>query len=61
MFGWNELEFRDTQNDCVVCMECTGREMKFPACNHYFCVECSKKILFWDETRYHLSPVPYGC
>ena len=24
----------DTQNDCAV--GCPGREMKFPACNHYF-------------------------
>ena len=60
-FGWDKLAFRDTQNVCVICMEFSGREIKFPACEHYFCVKCSKNILFWDETRYHLSPVPYGC
>lgn len=28
---------------------------------YWFCVNCCKKILFWDESRYHLSPEPYGC
>jgi hypothetical protein len=61
LFGWNELEFRNINNDCNVCYN-HGIEMKFPTdCGHWFCVNCCKKILFWDETRYHLSPEPYGC
>jgi hypothetical protein len=60
-FGWNALEFRDTDKRCSVCMEQTGRELRFPACSHWFCVSCCRDILFWDETRYHLDPVPYGC
>jgi len=61
-FGWNELEFRDTNEDCAVCYRNDNREMKFPTnCGHWFCISCSKYILFWDETRYHLSPEPYGC
>ena len=61
-FGWNELEFRDSENECPVCNETDNKQMKFPTnCGHWFCVNCSKNILFWDETRYHLSPVPYGC
>ena len=36
--------------------------MLFPTnCSHSFCIECCKNLLFWDETRYHLSPEPYGC
>lgn len=61
-FGWKELEFRHADNDCVVCYTECDFEMKFPTnCNHWFCVNCCRNILFWDETRYHLSPVPYGC
>jgi hypothetical protein len=62
IFNWNELEFRDTTEDCVVCYCNNSREMKFPThCGHWFCINCSQNILFWDETRYHLSPEPYGC
>jgi hypothetical protein len=62
MFGWRELEFRETQEECIVCNETTHKQVKFPTnCGHWFCVSCSRNILFWDETRYHLSPVPYGC
>lgn len=61
-FGWNELEFRVTNEECAVCQETNAKQLKFPAnCGHWFCITCSRKILFWDETRYHLSPVPYGC
>ena len=61
-FGWNELEFRVGEEECVVCNETSNKQLKFPAnCGHWFCLSCSRNILFWDETRYHLSPVPYGC
>ena len=60
-FGWNDLQFRNLSNECNVCYN-NGIEMKFPTnCGHLFCVNCCKKILFWDESRYHLSPEPYGC
>ena len=61
-FGWNELEFRESDEECVVCLETSNKQLKFPTnCGHWFCISCSRNILFWDETRYHLSPVPYGC
>jgi hypothetical protein len=61
-FEWNELEFRDATEECIVCFCNNSREMKFPTnCDHWFCINCSKDILFWNETRYHLSPEPYGC
>jgi len=60
--GWNELEFKESDEECIVCNETGKKKIKFPAnCGHWFCVSCSRNILFWDETRYHLSPVPFGC
>ena len=62
IFGWKELEFKECIEECVVCNETGNKQVKFPAnCGHSFCVSCSKNILFWDETRYHLSQVPFGC
>ena len=63
IFKFGELEFRNCfeNEECFVCF---GLEklVKFPAnCGHWFCVSCSRNILFWDETRYHLSPVQFGC
>ncbi len=63
IFEWNELEFRDCpeNEECYVCFG-LEKQVKFPAnCSHWFCCNCSRDILFWDETRYHLSPEPYGC
>lgn len=61
-FGWNELEFKESDEECAVCNENQNKKVKFPAnCGHWFCISCSRNILFWDETRYHLSPVPFGC
>jgi hypothetical protein len=61
-FGWDELEFRESEEECAVCNESCNKQVKFPAnCGHWFCVSCSRNILFWDETRYYLSPVPFGC
>lgn len=61
-FGWNELEFRESEEECCVCLQTNMKQLKFPTnCGHWFCISCSRDILFWDETRYHLSPVPYGC
>jgi hypothetical protein len=61
-FGWNELDFKEEEEECVVCMKISNKQLKFPAnCGHWFCISCSRNILFWDETRYHLSPTLYGC
>ncbi|MAJ97321.1 MAG: hypothetical protein CMI56_01765 [Parcubacteria group bacterium] len=61
-FGWNELEFRVSEEECAVCNETKNVFLKFPTnCGHSFCTLCSRQILFWREDRYHLSPVPYGC
>jgi hypothetical protein len=55
--------FRPTDKECDVCNEVRGNEMKFPAkdCEHYFCVQCSRDLLLFDESRYHLSREPFGC
>jgi len=61
-FGWNELEFRIGEEECVVCNETSNTQLKFPTnCGHWFCLSCSRNILFYNETQYHLSPIPYGC
>ena len=61
-FGWNELEFRMSSEKCPVCFDKNKKQLKFPTnCGHWFCVSCSRNILFVDDTRYHLSSVPYGC
>jgi hypothetical protein len=61
-FGWDALTFVDATDECVICMETCERKLMFPTnCGHSFCIPCSRNILFFDESRYHLSPVPYGC
>ena len=61
-FGWKELEFRDSDEECIVCNETGSKQVKFPAdCGHWFCTTCTRNIIFFDETRYHLSPIPFGC
>ncbi len=64
VFGlrWGSLSFFDCDEECAVCYNNCKRKLLFPTdCGHSFCVNCSKEILLWDETRYHLSPVPFGC
>jgi hypothetical protein len=61
-FGWDKLTIVNSTNECAICMHECERKLMFPTkCGHSFCIDCSKKILFFDETRYHLSPVTYGC
>jgi hypothetical protein len=61
-FGWDKLHFITNNDPCNVCFENCNEKLMFPTnCGHSFCIDCSRKILFWDETRYHLSPVPFGC
>jgi len=61
-FGWNELEIKDCKEECAVCSETVNRKLKFPTnCGHWFCISCSRNILFYDETMYHINPALYGC
>lgn len=64
VFNWGELTFLEAgDQECPVCFSTTNTLLQFPAagCRHAFCTECSRHILFIDDSRYHLSPVPYGC
>ena len=61
-FGWEKLTFIDCNDECIICYKNCNKKMLFPTnCNHSFCIECSRDLLFFDETRFHLSPEPYGC
>ena len=60
--GWDKLTIVDSIDECAVCMNICERKLMFPTnCGHSFCINCSRNILWSYETRYHLSPVPYGC
>ena len=62
MFRWNELEFRKSNEECVICFSTEYKQVKFPTnCGHWFCIDCARNILIWNEERYHLSPESYGC
>ena len=61
-FGWDKLTIVDSTDECIVCTNMCERKLMFPTkCGHSFCLPCSRKILFFDESTYHLSPVQYGC
>lgn len=65
-FGWDKLTIVDCvegyDDECAVCMNVCEKKLMFPTnCGHSFCINCSNNILFWDESRYYLSPVAYGC
>ena len=62
-FDFGKIKFKKNINNesCDVCMEYPEYFVKFPSCDHYFCKKCTQEIIYWDETKYHLSPVPYGC
>lgn len=60
IFGWGQLEFKNSQ-ECIICYN-HNILVKFPTnCGHYFCTKCTRDILYWDEQRYHLNPVNFGC
>jgi hypothetical protein len=61
IFGWKKLEFKDCDEDCAICFMRVKQQMRFPSCSHWFCSKCSKDLLFWNECRYHLNPVQFGC
>ena len=49
-FGWNELEFFENNENCIVCFTNDKKKVKFPTnCGHSFCIDCSREILFLDE------------
>lgn len=58
IFG-RDLEIKDNEDECPVCYE-NHRLIKW-SCDHYICVDCTRNICFWDESRYHLNPIDYGC
>ena len=62
-FG-GRLKFRDCPEgeECAVCYG-TGRQAKFTAegCVHWFCIDCARLLMYWDEDRYHLDPRAFGC
>jgi hypothetical protein len=60
-YKWGELEFKIYEDECVICKTIANTQVKFPYCTHWFCVVCSNKILIWDSSQYHLSPVKFGC
>ena len=64
-FHRTTLEFKppDPQEPCSVCMSSETTMMKFPikGCSHWFCVECSRNLIFWDESRTDIDARPYGC
>jgi hypothetical protein len=62
VFGWNELQFTKRSETCTVCNEPGHDQVKFPEHdNDWHCVSCTRRILFWNQNRYCISPVPFGC
>ena len=60
-FGFGALDIADATCPCPVCLADVNHDVKFPQCSHRVCASCFRKIMFWDESRYHLNPVPFGC
>jgi hypothetical protein len=59
--GWGVLHFRDASEPCIVCSDQSRRQMQMPQCSHWMCIPCARDNLEWDESRYHINPVIYGC
>lgn len=62
MFGrLLNIERNSAREDCPVCYSTPERWVEFPAdCGHFFCGGCIARLLLFDETRFYLSPIPYG-
>lgn len=61
-YGWGKLTFIRDKEECSVCFETSRKKVMFPTnCGHSFCFDCTKNILIFNEEKYHLSPVSYGC
>jgi hypothetical protein len=60
--GGVKLSIIDGLSECAICFREGKRKLEFPAgCGHAFCLNCSRYILFGDDTRFYVSPVAYGC
>lgn len=60
LFGCR-LTIRREDAECPVCYETVNALVEFPTdCGHFFCGHCSHELLFYDETRFYLSPVRFG-
>jgi hypothetical protein len=58
----SKLSVIDSVGECMICFKSCRRKLEFPAdCGHVFCLHCSSHLLFGDDTRFYLSPEPYGC
>jgi hypothetical protein len=52
--GWDKLTIVDSTDECTICMNLCERKLMFPTnCGHSFCINCSRNILWCDETRHH--------
>ena len=60
-FGFGRLDIATAKNECPICLDDVADDVRFPQCKHRVCPPCFRKIMFYDECRRHLSPVPYGC
>jgi len=61
-FGWDQLDIAlDSPEPCPVCLGEHLPSVRLPQCTHRLCPDCFRCIMFWDETRHHLDPRPYGC
>lgn len=59
--GFGKLEFIETEEDCPICYK-KGTQMKFPTnCNHSFCIQCCRDLLYFQDDQFALCPVEYGC
>lgn len=54
-----EIQFLDVDEECLICTENVSRKMLWP-CGHSFCVGCSREILFFKESRFHLRQADFG-
>ena len=60
-FGFGRLDIDETSATCPVCANSVNHMVRFPQCTHSVCVTCFREIMFFDESRAHLDPRPYGC
>jgi hypothetical protein len=55
--GWGPLEFIENDDDCPVCYS-KGIKMKFPTnCEHAFCIQCCRNLLYHQEDINDICPV----
>jgi hypothetical protein len=47
--------------ECPVCFDIPDVFIKFPPCTHHFCANCSRRLIFLDETKFEVSRVIFGC